>query len=196
MSWVVFDFGGVIGATTTALPTLAERMGADPERFAASYWSHRDGYDGGESDEWFWRVIASDCGVGGLDPDTSVELTELDIAGWLHLRTETTALLAELDQAGARLALLSNAPCSFGRVAEAQAWARHFQHLVFSGDLGLVKPDARIYAKLTERLAARPEECLFFDDRADNVAGAQRAGLRAARWTGADAARELLADYL
>jgi putative hydrolase of the HAD superfamily len=113
-------------------------------------------------------------------------LTSLDIEGWLHPEPAALKLLAALDEAGSALALLSNAPVSFARVAERQDWARHFLATVFSGDLGCAKPDAEIFAALVSRLDANPGDCLFFDDRQANVDAALEAGLWAHRWLGVD----------
>jgi putative hydrolase of the HAD superfamily len=192
----VFDFGGVISKPTAAVPELASIMGAPSAEFATAYWANRNAYDAGGSDRWFWQAIATAVGIGEVDEATSAKLTERDIAGWLDTEPETLELLAELDARGVPLALLSNAPVSFARVAEEQDWARHFRELMFSGDLGLVKPGPEIYAALTAQLGVLPSECYFVDDRQENVDGAIAAGWRAAQWTDAGAARSFLADFL
>jgi putative hydrolase of the HAD superfamily len=46
-----------------------------------------------------------------------------------------------------------------------------------SARLGLAKPDPAIYRAVLSRFSARPEEALFIDDLAVNVAGAEAAGL-------------------
>ena len=196
MNWVVFDFGRVISRPTAAVPELASIMGAPEQAFAAAYWANRDAYDAGGSDRWFWQAIATAAGLGEIDETMSAKLTERDIAGWLNTEPDTLELLAELDGRGVPLALLSNAPVSFARAAEQEDWARYFRELMFSGDLGLVKPGPEIYAALSAKLGARPSECHFLDDRQENVDGAHAAGWRAARWTGAGAARTFLADFL
>jgi putative hydrolase of the HAD superfamily len=48
-----------------------------------------------------------------------------------------------------------------------------------SHELGVSKPDPRIYAKAEARLGASPTELLFFDDTPENVAAARAAGWRA-----------------
>ncbi len=46
-----------------------------------------------------------------------------------------------------------------------------------------LKPEPGIYLAAAQRAGCRPEECLFFDDRPDNVEGAQRVGIRAHLFT-------------
>jgi len=191
--WVVFDYGQVISRPTTALPRLANRLGVPEEDFVAAYWAERDRYDRGMGDLEYWSAVGDRAGAA-VDADLADELTREDVAGWLHTEPGALALLLELSAAGVPLALLSNASPSFGRAAERQPWASLFQHLVFSGDLGIAKPDPEIYQKLLTRLDASPEDCLFLDDKQANVTGAQEAGLHAERWTNPGQIRARLSE--
>ncbi|HET6503413.1 MAG TPA: HAD-IA family hydrolase [Amycolatopsis sp.] len=190
-NWVVFDYGEVICGRTTALPALAETLGVAVADFEPHYWAHRDDYDRGGTDLAYWGAIGAALGVS-VDQSTSDTLTGLDAAGWSRIEPATLELLAALSASGAALALLSNAPASFARYAERQSWAGRFRVRVFSGDVGVAKPDAEIFEILLSRLGATAADCLFFDDRQSNVDGARALGLRAHVWRGADAAREVL----
>nr|MCR5654305.1 HAD-IA family hydrolase [Lachnospiraceae bacterium] len=48
----------------------------------------------------------------------------------------------------------------------------------------LIKPDREIYDLLLRRYELKPEECLFFDDRADNCETAERVGIHTHRFIG------------
>lgn len=50
--------------------------------------------------------------------------------------------------------------------------------VVISAEVGLMKPDPRIYQLAAARLQVAPGECLFVDDKAENLAGASAAGMR------------------
>lgn len=54
-----------------------------------------------------------------------------------------------------------------------------FGKVVISTQVGATKPDARMYAAILDALDARPEDCLFVDDRAANLTGAVSAGMQA-----------------
>lgn len=54
-----------------------------------------------------------------------------------------------------------------------------FDGIVVSSDEHIVKPDAGIYRILLERYGLNADECLFIDDRADNVRGAVESGMNA-----------------
>lgn len=193
MRWIVFDFGEVISQRNPALPAMASRLGVSLERFESAYWD-RDAYDRGGSDADYWSLIGSSLGLT-FDSDAVREMTALDNAGWLDDPVaETVALLDDLDSLGVPLALLSNAPVTFARLAEKEPWAKHFQHLVFSGDLGYAKPDAAIWTHVESVIGS--SDVIFFDDRASNVEGALAAGWDARLWTSAAAARvELRAEF-
>lgn len=47
--------------------------------------------------------------------------------------------------------------------------------------VGLAKPDQRIYEELFRRFKLEPDQCLFFDDRLENVQAAQALGMDAIR---------------
>jgi len=189
--WVVFDYGEVICGRTGALPRLAEVLGVPLAEFEPHYWAQRDAYDRGCSDLEYWSAVGGALGVP-VPESTSDRLTRIDVDGWSDVRPDSLELLAALSAAGVPLALLSNAPSSFARFAERQEWLRHFRVHVFSGDVGIAKPDPGIFELLVTRLGADPADCVFFDDRQSNVDGARAAGLRAHLWDGADAARGAL----
>jgi putative hydrolase of the HAD superfamily len=68
-----------------------------------------------------------------------------------------------------------------------------FDAVVISCEVGLSKPDPRIYQLCLDRLGLRAPETLFVDDRADNVEGAARLGLRTLQFEGPDALARLRA---
>jgi putative hydrolase of the HAD superfamily len=51
--------------------------------------------------------------------------------------------------------------------------------IVYSHEVGVMKPDGRIYRITCERLGARPEETVLLDDVQQNVDGARATGMQA-----------------
>jgi putative hydrolase of the HAD superfamily len=70
-----------------------------------------------------------------------------------------------------------------------------FQVALSSCYLGLRKPEPAIYRRALDILGRPAERILFIDDRAENVAGAITAGMKAIRFEGAEALRRILASY-
>lgn len=53
-----------------------------------------------------------------------------------------------------------------------------FEVIVPSGDVGWAKPDPEIYTMTVEKLAVRPEECLYIDDVPALAEAAEKIGMR------------------
>jgi putative hydrolase of the HAD superfamily len=58
--------------------------------------------------------------------------------------------------------------------------------------LGVRKPDRRIYQVALDILQRDPEDCLFIDDRVENVAAAASLGIHAIRYEGSEKLNEAL----
>lgn len=71
----------------------------------------------------------------------------------------------------------------------------HFRDVIVSGEERLAKPDPRIFALAMERFGLTPGTALFVDDRADNIAAAEAAGLIGHLFVGADDLRARLRAF-
>ena len=197
MTWVLFDYGGVIcqPQPEADVALLARAAGCTIQELCDGYWAHRLDYDRAELDcVTFWQKVAAGAGRSFTAAQIA-ELTRLDIASWLHLQPGTVTLIEDLAAAGYRLALLSNAPAEVAEVIAALPVAAHFEHCTFSCYLRTVKPQPEIYQAVLTLLGASPGEVVFLDDRPQNVAGAEALGIRSVHFTGPDEARAALAGH-
>lgn len=55
---------------------------------------------------------------------------------------------------------------------------QYFDTVTASGDVGFAKPEARAYEIAAQSLGVRLDECVFTDDRAEYIEGAQRVGMQ------------------
>ncbi|MSO79072.1 MAG: HAD family phosphatase [Acidimicrobiia bacterium] len=79
---------------------------------------------------------------------------------------------------GVRLALLTNNAKEFGDSWKASFPVDElFPVVVDSSDVGLRKPDPRIYELTCERVGVEPTAALFLDDNVDNVAASRALGI-------------------
>jgi len=53
-----------------------------------------------------------------------------------------------------------------------------FDHMVISGEVGVMKPEARIYQIALEQAGASPSEALFVDDVYENIKGCEKVGIQ------------------
>jgi putative hydrolase of the HAD superfamily len=194
VTWVLFDYGGVIcqPQPEADVALLAGAAGCTIGEFCGGYWAHRLDHDRGELDyAAFWQKVAAGAGRSFTAAQVA-ELTRLDIASWLHLQPDTVTLIEELAAAGHRLALLSNAPAEVAEVVAALPVAAHFEHCLFSCYLRTVKPEPEIYEAVLALLGASPGEVVFLDDRPENVAAAGALGIRGVHFTGPGEVRAAL----
>jgi len=102
----------------------------------------------------------------------------------------TVDVLADLRASGARLVALSNWSAeTFPLARERFDFLAWFEGIVLSGEVGVNKPDGRIFEHLTERFAIEPKATLFIDDSSANVDAAKSLGFRAIRFTDATTLR-------
>ena len=172
---VIFDYGNVLSCpqSSSDLNAMAERSGMPIGRFHDFYWKFRPAYDRGElNGTSYWTAVTAEGGKSLTQEDIS-QLVSLDIQSWLHINQATMTWAAQLRRAGIRLALLSNMPFEIARYIESNCpWVSYFDPLIFSCDLGSVKPELAIYKSCLARLNILPDKALFIDDRAENVAAA------------------------
>jgi putative hydrolase of the HAD superfamily len=154
---------------------VGARLGHKPDEFEAVWLEGRPVRDTGPmadylrslgaSDEIVQEVRASrhDWARAALVPDSGVVET-----------------LVELRRRGLKTGLLSVCSDDVPAVwAETQLHGL-FDAEVFSCDVGMRKPDPRIYALACERLGVAAENAIFVGDGAnDELAGAERVGMRA-----------------
>ncbi|CRK51450.1 conserved hypothetical protein [Rhodococcus sp. RD6.2] len=89
-----------------------------------------------------------------------------------------TDLVAELRARGVRTAVLSNDPGGPGAASLRNlGGGRVVDEVVLSGDVGLAKPDPRVYRYSARLLGLEPGECVFVDDLRVNVRGAVAVGM-------------------
>lgn len=78
---------------------------------------------------------------------------------------------------GCRLYVLSNASQDFYHYFPRFAELDYFDGIVVSSDIHLIKPDEAIYRYTLETFGLTPGECLFIDDRQENIEAAERLGI-------------------
>jgi epoxide hydrolase-like predicted phosphatase len=180
---VVFDIGGVLEIT--------------PDLGVHRRWESRLGRAAGDMDERMqdvWR----DGGLGTITLDDvhkaireRLRLDERQLAAYMtdvwreYLGTANTELIgyARRLRPRYRTAILSN---SFVGAREREQVAYGFEDLVdeivYSHEVGMGKPDPRIYALVCARLGVQPAEMVFLDDSEPNVTGAREAGIHAVHY--------------
>jgi len=184
---VLFDFGGVFTPSPfSALDVLGEQLGADPQHLMRLVFGP---YDADTDHPWhrlergelsFLEAREAILALGqaeGVDADP-IKLFSL-IGGGEGAREAMVARTKALRARGFGTALVTNNVREFRtRWVTLVPVDELFQHLLDSSELGIRKPDPRIFHLALERLGVAPEEALFLDDFPANLEAAERLGIR------------------
>ena len=107
----------------------------------------------------------------------------------------TVEILDELRSRGVRLLALSNWSAETFPVARRRyPFLDWFEGIVISGEVGVTKPDERVYRHLLERYGLDAASTVFIDDNEANVRAAHEIGMIAIRFEGEAALRNALAE--
>lgn len=89
-----------------------------------------------------------------------------------------------MKEKGYHLFVLSNACNMFYTYFPNHMPLTCFDGIMVSSEEKMVKPNAEIYLHFLDKYGLKAEECLFIDDRAENVEGAEGVGIRGFVFTG------------
>jgi putative hydrolase of the HAD superfamily len=96
----------------------------------------------------------------------------------VHLSDGVVEMLDHFQKSGFTLGLVTNAPNYMRGVPAILGIEQYFDTVIFSFDLRVLKPDARIYQAACRNLKVEPSECMFIGDGNDReLDGAQRLGI-------------------
>ena len=183
---VIFDVGGVLIRTHSRAgrEKWAEQLGLAPWEFESFIFGGESGRAtqlGQKTEQAHWQWLGQHFNL------TAPELSQMrrDFFAGDVLNEPLVAYIKQLRQSGTyRLGLLSN----FGDAArrlwrEVYPFIDYFEGVVISAEVGLMKPDPRIYHLAAESVQVAPAEALFVDDFIENVAGARAVGMPALHFT-------------
>lgn len=190
---LIVDWGGVLTVPLQgAMAAWAEADGVDIEHFGSLLGEWRalalaeagEGPEAGPvaqlergeiGTEEFEQLVADELGRRG-SPVSAVGLLGRMLGGLDDRDPAMFELLERAKERGVSLALLSN---SWGNTYDRSGWDSLFDAVVISGEVGMRKPEHRIFTHTAALLALPPQACVMVDDLAWNVDGARQVGMAA-----------------
>jgi putative hydrolase of the HAD superfamily len=186
---VIFDYGEVLSGPPNpqAHQNLLKIAGVEEELFEKAYWAHRLDYDADIlNGQTYWQAVARDT-EAHFTPQQIEQLMEQDAAMWMDLNQAMVAWIPKIKQAGLKLGILSNMGYGvLGFILPRFHWLDQFDHLTWSCELGVVKPDPAIYLHTLKTLQVLPQQTLFIDNLEKNIVAAESVGLQALLFTNVD----------
>jgi putative hydrolase of the HAD superfamily len=159
---------------------VAALAGVESERFWAAWLgaNHLPSRNTGPMSEHLSALFAE----LGAEPDIDriLAMRVERVKRLLVPRDDVLPTLDELRRRGHLLGMISVCTDDVPQVWDETPLGREFDATVFSCEVGVSKPDPRIYEIACERLGVEPDDCLFVGDGAnDELPGAERAGMTA-----------------
>jgi putative hydrolase of the HAD superfamily len=176
---LVGDFGSSVGQMHTE---MAEALGVPYEPFMA-LWNQTLEMRIVGAFETVEANIDHVCQMMKVCPSAeqirkAVEIRMSYIKRALQPRPDAIDTLTKLKNQAYKIGLISNASIEIPLLWHETAFAHLINEPIFSSRAHLKKPDHRIYHLACERLAVRPESCLYVGDGEDQeLAGAAKIGL-------------------
>lgn len=186
---VIFDFGQVL-------------VRFDPEYMCSLYTDNPNDIallSEVVFDRVYWErfdagTIENDEFIASIEkrlPERLHETAKKVFFNWINTLPEIPGMrdvIALCRERGFGIYLLSNISREFAERKDEIPILSLIDGYVFSSTCGFVKPDAKIFAHITEKFGLTPENTLFIDDNANNVEGAKNFGIHTYHFDGNAAA--------
>jgi putative hydrolase of the HAD superfamily len=167
--------------------SVERRHGMPPGSMAAAAFGERSSIRSvvtGRISDAQWRADIT----AGLLPLCG-ESAEAAVAEWSEsvgaVDVDVLAVLREARRTGWHVGLLTNATDRLSADLDRLGLLEELDAVINSSELGVAKPDPEVFRLACRLMDATPEECLFVDDRSENIDAARDVGLEAHLFTGA-----------
>ena len=193
---VFFDLGGVIVRTEYQAPRqyLAERLGMEYEDLVKLVFgspSSEQASVGEITTEQHWAEVTKRLRRPSSETETirdeffAGDVVDLEIVEFLRsLRPRY------------HVGLISNAWPDMRDYIVEQKFDDAFDHMVISAEVGVMKPEARIYQIALEQAGVSPNEAVFVDDFIENIEGCEALGMHGIHFRDPQAAMTELKSML
>jgi epoxide hydrolase-like predicted phosphatase len=196
---VIFDMGGVLIRTEdreprTALGLRFDKSYSEMDEAVFGVSTSRQASVGEISTQEHRRAVMRSFGL----PETDEAINEF-FDTFFGGDAADQAMVKEIDALRPQYvtAILSNAWDDLRSVLE-NKWqiSYAFDEIFISAEMGIAKPDSKIYEMVLEKLDCKPEETVFVDDFIENIEAAQKLGMHGIHFQGKEQAMGELRDLL
>jgi len=193
---IFIDLGGVIVRTEYQAPRqhLAERLGMEYEDLVKQVFDDETGRQaslGQLSEDEHWAAVMRKLRL----PESETQaVREAFFAGDIvdYALLDFMRGLRKKYKVG----LISNAWSGLRPWIVSRKFEDAFDAMTISAEVGVMKPDARIFQIALEKLGVSPSESVFLDDFLENVVGARAIGMQAIHFIQPEQALEELRQLL
>jgi 2-haloacid dehalogenase len=197
----VFDAYGTLFDLTSASRRCADALGGKADALSALWRTKQLEYSwlrslmGRHADFWQVTSEALDYALGALAIDAGDGLRARLMDAFLEIETfpEARSALEALRRGGRSASILSNGSPKMLAAATRSAGIAHLlDHLLSIEEVGVYKPDHRVYQLAVDRLGLAPQRICFISSNGWDAAGAASFGFAAVWANRSGAPRERL----
>ncbi len=174
---IFFDWGGVLieHPTNNILSYCAGALGISRDKLIEVYQRYHISLQTGEADEKaLWEdILRSE----GKTINLKESLWQEAFSAAYSPRENMFKLVRRLRGNGYKVGLISNTESPAAKLF-LEKHKNEFDSTIFSCNLGIIKPYARIYYKALESLDVLAEKSVFIDDLEENIKGAENIGMK------------------
>lgn len=116
--------------------------------------------------------------LGRKAPEDCIEKLKQNYENTFVFFPGTLSLVEKLRKENFKTAILSNIFKFEADVIREKHGYDGFDPLILSYEVGMMKPDLEIYSFAVKKLGVRPEECIFIDDKEENLLPADSLGMK------------------
>ena len=194
---VIWDVGGVLERTEDPEPrrALARRLGWEVGPLMDLVFGNNDHYRaqlGQISLEEHWENVRRTLGQTELELERTIE----EFFGGDQLDTQLVKVIRQMKNDYTTAILSNYFPILRDKVNHQWKIGDAFDHMVVSAEVGVKKPDPKIFHIVLESVGCTPEQAVFIDDFAENITAAREIGLHAVHFQTPDQALNTLTHLL
>lgn len=176
---IIFDFGGVIAKTDRdeVAKFIAKKLNISREDAVIILAGLKKNNLQGLTEEEYWTSYAKAKGI--KLPADWLEQMNKELLAALKEIPGMVNLVKCLKNQGIQTALLSNVSQSHAEIKKKLGLYELFNPAILSYEVGIRKPDPKAYHLILQKLKMKPEEVIFIDNKAINIATAKSLGMDA-----------------
>ena len=196
ISAIFFDLGGVIVRTEYQSPRerLAERLGMEYDDLNRIVFDSETGYQasiGAITSLQHWEAVmkrlkrSSEEMAAIRDEFFAGDVVDREILNFLRSVRGTY-----------KTGLISNAWSDLRDYIVREKMEDAFDHIIISAEVGVAKPEAKIFQIALEQAGVSPEEAVFVDDFYVNIEGCEKVGMKGIHFKDAQSALQHIKQLL
>jgi len=175
---VIFDFGGVIKkSSTSSVRDIAAVYGISKKILFQKMRRFLELFRKGLiSENQFWKELSSD--LNKPMPKNKNYLWRRRYEKSYYIYPSILNFAKKLKAKGIKTAILSNTISPHVEIISKKGGYKGFDVVVLSCNEGLQKPESEIYFLTVKKLNIKPKDCIFIDNKKQNLRPAKKLGMQ------------------